>query len=209
MRSELSEPTVYRLCVVLRILEELRSKQIVISSSELSKYTNTTAYTLRKDFSLLSGVASSKSGYDIENLIFCIKSKLDIGIAKYAAIAGLGRIGMAILNYTDSRIKGYDIVAGFDASVNKLETLHTDIPLYPAYDIEDIVRELKIKLAVIAVPADKAQEIALRFIKGGVEGIINFAPVIIKTDVDTVYIKNIDLVTEFNFLSSIVKTKGE
>jgi len=189
---------------MLRILDELQEEKSVISSKELSNYINATPYSIRKDINMLENINASKNGYEIKNLIFQIKDKLKIKVQKRAGIAGLGRIGTAILNYQDSRIKGYDIVAGFDSNLNKLESMHTAISLYPSYDIEDIVKEQSIKIAVIAVPVQNAQEIANRFINGGVEGIINFAPVIIKTGNKKICVRNIDLVTEFNFLTSVI-----
>lgn len=39
-----------------------------------------------------------------------------------------------------------------------------------------LVKERDIRLAMIAVPADRAQEVADRLIAAGVRGILNFAP---------------------------------
>ncbi len=204
MKKELSKAALYRLCGILRILEEFSKDGVVnISSGELGEILDETAYSIRKDISFLDNIISGKKGYVVRNLIEEIKNKLNLNERKKASIVGLGRIGTAILNYSGFEDGGYDIVVGFDSSTNKIETMKTEIELYPSYEIEDVVKMKKIELGIIAVPAQFAQEIANRLINSGVKGIINFAPVIIKAN--GVYIKNIDLITEFNFLSAVIK----
>ncbi len=206
MRSNISEPTIYRLCMTLRLLDDLVKNGVVtVSSSKLGNFLNITPYTLRKDLSLLKGkVVSNKDGYEVKSLIKLIRLALKIKENRLACVVGLGRIGTAILNYNDFNIRGYKIVMGFDSNINKIETIKTDIDVYPSYEIEEMVEEKNVKLGIIAVPAEFAQKIADRLINGGVKGIINFAPVVIKTECKDVKIKNIDIVTELNFLSTLV-----
>ncbi len=191
---------------MLRLLEDLFINQMkVVSSSQLGEFLNVTPYTLRKDLSLLKGkVISNKDGYDIESLIELIRLELKVTGRRLACVVGLGRIGSAILNYNDFSVRGYNIVLGFDSNVNKVETIQTTVEVYPSYEIEDMVRNKNVKLGIITVPASSAQEVANRLINGGVKGIVNFAPVVIKTNRDDVRINNLDIVTELNFLSTVV-----
>jgi redox-sensing transcriptional repressor len=120
---------------------------------------------------------------------------------------GLGRLGSAILAYERFSNSGYSIIAGFDSNINKLETIRTNIELFPAHDITDIVRRKKIDVGVIAVPASAAQESADRLIEGGARGIVNFSPALIQLKRKDVHITNLDIVTEFSILSAFMTLK--
>ena len=66
---------------------------------------------------------------------------------------------------------------------------------------------MEIKLALIAVPALAAQEVADRLVDAGIEGLLNFAPVTI-TLPDHVQTVGVDLAIELEQLSFAVVTHG-
>jgi redox-sensing transcriptional repressor len=67
-------------------------------------------------------------------------------------------------------------------------------------DIPRIVEEEQIKIVVVAVPADGAQDVANRFIRAGVKCILNYAPVKLTTP-DTVQVASVDLSLELQRLA--------
>ncbi|RKY85896.1 redox-sensing transcriptional repressor Rex [candidate division KSB1 bacterium] len=205
MQSNLPKPSVARLCVLYRFLEECQKNGIkTISSSQIANRLGLGSHSIRKDISYLGEMGDSGMGYDVEKLKSCISNKLGLHKERRACVVGLGRLGCSIMNYTGFTASGYRIVAGFDSNINKLETIRTDIDLYPSYEIVEVVKRKQIELAVVAVPAKSAQEVADRLIEGGVRGIVNFAPVIIKPKSPNVFVRNVDVVGEFDLLSALI-----
>ncbi len=107
------------------------------------------------------------------------------------------------MNYQDLPFPCFSIVAGFDSNINKLETIQTTIPVYPTYEIQSVIQRDNIELAVITEPDRNIEKITERLIEGGIKGIINFTPVILSSDLESVYIRNIDIMTEFRYVSAL------
>jgi redox-sensing transcriptional repressor len=63
---------------------------------------------------------------------------------------------------------------------------------YPISELEGVVQREGVTVAIIAVPADSAREIAERLGNAGVRGILNFAPVPLEPSPD-LYVENIDM----------------
>lgn len=203
MKKYIPKPTVIRLCTIFRLLKELAAEGIGnISSSKLGAMLGASSHSVRKDINYLGEVGNIGSGYDTVKLRDHIRSHLRLDKKRNACVVGLGRIGSAILAYDRFGNSGYSIVAGFDSNINKLETIQTGIELFAAYEITDVVKRKEIEIGVIAVPASAAQETAQRLIDGGVKGIVNFSPALIRHDSREVFVTNMDIVREFTILSA-------
>lgn len=205
MKTEIPRPSISRICMVYNLLGELIIQNIeLVSSAEIGRRLGISANSIRKDFSFLPEIGSTGSKYNVRFLREHIGDALNLTQKRNACIIGLGRLGSAILNYKPFKDSGYEIVAGFDSNINVVETTRTEIELYPAYRIPEIVKSKNIELAVIAVPADSAQKTAERLIEGGIRGIVNFAPTYISNDNEDIFITNIDVVKEFRVLSAFM-----
>ncbi len=205
MNREMPKPSLSRICMIYNLLGELENEGIThISSTEIGARLGISAHSIRKDFSFLAETGNAGSRYDVSKLRTQIGHELKINRKRKACIAGLGRLGTAILNYDMFSHNGYEITAGFDSNINIIETLKTNVKLYPAYQIPDIIKNEQIELAVIAVPADAAQLTAERLAAGGIKGIVNFSPVVINLTDDSILISNIDVVKEFQVLSAFI-----
>jgi redox-sensing transcriptional repressor len=207
-RFKVPPPSLARLLSVFRLLEQLEREGLKsISSSELGKILGFKPDSIRKDVSYLGEVGNFGGGYEVGRLKAHICANLGLDVKRKACVVGLGRLGSAILNYDDLRENGYSIIAGFDSSINKLETITTSVELFPAHEISDVVRKKGIEIGLIAVPARAAQETAKKLIDGGIRGIINFSPAVIKAQ-DTVMVRNIDLVGECMILSTTLLSES-
>lgn len=205
MDMNISKPALIRLCNLYSLLEELSlSGKETISSAELAKMFGSSAHTIRKDINFLGEIGNSGAGYKIKKLYAHIDNELRLNKSRTACIVGLGRIGSAILSYERFAESGLTIVAGFDSDINLLDTIQTDVPVFPTYEIPEIVKQKNIELSVLAVPAHAAQDIADRLILAGVKGIVNFSPAILTCNDSRVHIKNMDLINEFNVLSACI-----
>ena len=65
------------------------------------------------------------------------------------------------------------------------------------------VRSLNLQMAVIAVPADSAQEVAAAVVAAGITGILNFAPTKLAVP-EQVHLQNVDLSIEIEYLSYLL-----
>ena len=205
MQTKIPKPSIARLCSLYRFLEECQENDIkAISSSQIAARLGCGSHSIRKDISYLGEIGNLGSGYDVEKLKSHISNKLGLYKERKACVVGLGRLGSSIINCEKFGTSGYRIVAGFDSNINRLETIRTDIDLYPSYEITDVVRRKEIELAVVTVPAYAAQDVADHLVEGGVKGIVNFAPLVIKSGKSDVFVRNIDVLGEFNILSALM-----
>ncbi len=204
---EIPKPAIERLVLLARLLEEQEmAGRSRLSSAELSGLTGIPAHTIRKDVSHLgqSGGISGGSGYPVAVLGRLIRGALGLDRPRTACLVGLGRLGSAILAYSGFSGSGYRLAAGFDSSLNRLEILRTTVPLYPAHRIPEVVLREGVELGIIAVPSAAAQETAERLLRGGVRGIVNFAPTVIRNLPPGVVIRNVSVTGEFDVLSALL-----
>ncbi|MBN1479430.1 redox-sensing transcriptional repressor Rex [candidate division KSB1 bacterium] len=199
------KPAISRLCLVYRILDELiRSGIQTVSSSQIAERLSMNPHNVRKDIGYLGDVGNLGAGYDVEKLKNTIAATFGLNRQRNACVVGLGRLGTAILNYEYFETYGYVIVAGFESNINKIETLRTAVPLFPSYQIADVVRRFEIDLGIIAVPEQSAQKVTDQLIKGGIKGIVNLTPVILKIPHTHVFISNMSIIGDFNYLSALI-----
>jgi redox-sensing transcriptional repressor len=201
---QIPRPTIARLCAICRVLDNLvlqGSKQRV-SSSELGKMLGSGAHNVRKDINYLGGIGTVGSGYDIRHLRDHLRARLGLNRPRNTCVVGLGRLGAAVLNFEGFSESGFAMVAGFDSSINRLETIATAVEVFPAHEIPEIVRRKNIELAILAVPASAVQETADRCIEAGIRGIVNFTPVPIICDRAGVFITHVDVLKECAVLSA-------
>ncbi len=174
---ELSNNSIERLCRIFGYLDILEKKEVdFVSSMELAEAMGIPAHTVRKDISLLDITGHTRKGYPVSSLKKDLGDRLNLNKNRKACIVGLGRLGSALLDYEKFQEDGFEIVAGFDSSVNKLERIRTDIEVFPMSSLREIMISKNIELGIIAVPAENAQGVADRLIEAGVIGMLNFSP---------------------------------
>ena len=123
------------------------------------------------------------------------------------ALIGLGNLGRALLRYRGFTSQGFRISAAFDINPSVVGQAVEGIDVFAMESLAAKVQELRIKLAMIAVPAVAAQEVADQAVNAGIQGVLNFAPVTISLP-ETVQSVGIDLAIELEQLSFAVVTHG-
>ena len=167
---KLSDNSLERICRVFGYLDFLSRKGIAfVSSLELAEGIGATAYTIRKDLSLLGVTGYTRRGYPVEALKSQLGERLNLTQKHKACVVGLGRLGSALLDYEFAE-EGFEIVAGFDSSINKIERIRTNIDLFSIERLAGVVKEKKIDLGIIVVPAKAAQAVADKLIAAGIKG---------------------------------------
>jgi redox-sensing transcriptional repressor len=196
-------PTLQRLCTLFQILRTLKGQaQTYTSSQELASHCGTTAFSIRKDFATLGITGNSGQGYEIEKLMNLIGDSLGLLKRKKVCIVGLGKLGSALLEHPGFNNDEFEVVAGFDSNINKIETTKSAIPLFPFFQLSAVVSRLGIEYSLLAVPAQAAQDVTDKLVESGVKGIINFAPVMIKSVNKQFVIRNVDMTSELRILTA-------
>jgi redox-sensing transcriptional repressor len=115
-------------------------------------------------------------------------------------VVGAGRIGGALIGYPDLRRQGFDIRAVFDRDPEKVGRTWSGLVVHELSALERILQSEPIDIAILAVPAAAAQEMAGRVVRAGVRAILNFAPVKLALPPE-VAVKNVDMAVELEGLS--------
>ncbi|MDR1655406.1 MAG: CoA-binding protein [Treponema sp.] len=210
------EPARVRLLHLMRIMEKFAQP---LSSSRIEELTGWPSHTVRKDVSYLNGDGEGEtggahghfggnSGYEPRLLVPAIRSALGLDTERKFCVVGLGRLGSAFLN---EEISGslepefslggeFELAAGFDKNVNRVEILKSTVPLYPAYKIGEVVGRFGIEIAILCVPAAEVQASAEKLAAAGIRGILNFAPVPLRLPPEIV-VRNVFVLDELRELA--------
>jgi len=205
---KVSDPTVSRLSLYLRILTELQEQgQSTVSSEELARRGGTTAAQVRKDLSFFGTFGKRGLGYGVPDLLAKLRSILGLERRWRVALVGLGKIGSALLGYQDFRRQGFHVEAVFDADPAKIGRRWDGLEVRSAAEMEDVLREQEIDIVIVAVPAEAAQEVVDRAVRAGVRGILNFAPTKLHVP-PHVALRSVNMTVELEGLSYALSNGG-
>lgn len=199
------EATVARLPIYLRVLRSMGDAGVTtVSSEHLSEACGVSSAKLRKDLSFLGSYGTRGVGYDVEYLTFNISRELGDANPWGVVIVGVGNLGHALVSYRGFASRGFCVVGLLDASPDVIgERFVMDqsvLVVRPMVDLEELVRDTKAHIGVIATPAQAAQGVADRLTAAGVRSILNFAPVVLNVAAD-VEVRKVDLAVELQILA--------
>ena len=202
-REKISELTTNRLSIYLRCLNELTAAGIkTVSSQELAEQFNLNSAQIRKDLGYFGEFGVRGIGYFVGDLRQHLTKILGLDQPHRVGIVGAGRLGTALANYDGLAKSSFAVVALFDNDKKKIgQTIgHSLIPVYDVKRIDRLVRDEKIDIAVIAVPARAAQRVLNQIMAAGVKAVLNFAPAPLVARLG-VKVKTVDLTTSLESLS--------
>ena len=132
-------------------------------------------------------------GYDITTLKEHLIHTLGMDQQRVVVIAGAGNLGVALANYKGFNSGSFRIAALLDSDPRKFgKKIRNGIPIEPFERLDEIVKDRRVEIAIIAVPAESAQEVFDRFADAGVCAILNFAPIQVRAR-EGVKLRNVDL----------------
>lgn len=170
-------PAVRRLSLYLRQLEDFKRKdRRTISSKQLGESLGLTDAQVRKDLAYFGQFGHPGIGYSVDELITQVRRILGTDKTWNVLLAGAGNLGRALLAYRGFEKKGFRLMAVFDADPLKIGKKLGSFVIQPLSELAATIQRLNIRLGIIAVPADNAQEVADRLVGAGIRGILNFAP---------------------------------
>lgn len=198
---------VARLSLYLRELQRLEAAgQQTISSSQLGTLLGFSDAQVRKDLGFFGQFGYPGVGYRCEELIRAMRDILGTNQVWPVAMVGVGNLGEALLGYRGFGRQNFKIVAAFDCDPSKIGRTIDGILVRSTGELADVVVREHVRLGMIVVPGERAQEVADRLVAAGVEGIVNFAPVTLTLPPQVQQV-SVDLAIELEQLSFAVTSK--
>ena len=139
-------------------------------------------------------------GFAISRLIVDIEKFLGYDNLSDAIIVGAGGLGRAFLGYEGFKSNGLSIVAAFDISPKLIGTTVAGKEILPLSQMENFVKDNKIRIGIITVPKAAAQEVLNKMVGAGIKAIWNFAPAPLRVPKDIV-LKTEDLAASLAMLA--------
>jgi redox-sensing transcriptional repressor len=192
MPASIPDIVISRLPIYLRALERLSQEGFEVTSShELGRRLGISSAQIRKDLSHFGGFGKQGTGYKIVYLREQLRQVLKVEREWEVALVGAGDLGSAVARYRGFNERGFHIAHVFDSAPEKVGKRIGQFTIEPVEKLRDIVSAQNIRIAMIAVPAEHAQQVANILIEAGVRAILNYAPINLSVP-DDVHVQYID-----------------
>lgn len=197
--------TVERLSEYRRtLLDCLKEKKNFIFSHDLAARLHITAVQVRRDLMLIGYSSVLRKGYDVRELIDTIGKIIDSEESINVAIIGIGNLGRAVAGYFKGKRSKLNLVASFDNDPQKVNKVISGVKCYSYNEIERILKELNIEIAILTVPPDFARDIVEDLVRYWIKGILNFTTISLNVPSD-VYLEEYDMITSMEKVAYFVK----
>lgn len=195
------EATIIRLSVYSRFLSQVDRRGIVtVSSGEIAEGVGVSPAQVRKDLAYFGEFGTRGVGYNVRDLHGHIMKILGLNQTWPVIIVGAGNLGTALCMYGGFRQRGFQVVAIFDNDPEKIGYRLNGIEVYGLESLREVVEREKVRIGIIAVPAEAAQDVAERLVEAGVTALLNFAPRVLNLP-DSVELRNVDLSVNLEILT--------
>lgn len=204
---KIPEPTIRRLPWYLSNSKLLQKKgEKFVSSTQLAKETGIDSSQIAKDLSYINVSGRTRVGYEIDSLIAVLEDFLGFVDMHKAFLFGAGSLGAALLDDSGLSHFGLEIVAAFDVNQYIIGQTINSIPVYHTNDFPEKMQKYDVKIGILTVPIELAQEVTNIMIDGGIKAIWNFTPFRIRVP-DYIVVQNTSLYAHlalmFNRLNEI------
>ena len=202
--NSLPLPTIRRYPLYLRTIHQLMAEgELFISSYALAARLGLDTVLTRKDLAMAGVPGRPRRGYPAKELSEAINRALGWDSATDAALIGVGSLGSALLGYSGFEEQNLSVAVAFDADKRLQMTSIHGVKVHPMEDLKRLVRQLKIKLAILAVPNAAAQDCADELVDAKIKGILNFTAVQLSVP-KGVIVQNVDLAQPLAVLSHAI-----
>ena len=131
---------------------------------------------IRKDLSYFGRFGKQGRGYSVESLEKRLRSILGLDRAWNTMVIGMGRLGRAVVSYPGFAPEGFNIVAAFDVDDSIVGETISGLDVQSISDLAKTVKEKDIKIGIVTVPIERAQEVIDTLVDAGIKSILNYAP---------------------------------
>ena len=202
-----SKQTLLRLPLYLNYIKQLGDNRPEhISATTIAEALRLNHVVVRKDLASVSSAGKPKIGYVTADLVKRLEDFLGYNDVDDAIIVGAGKLGRALLAYNGFQACGMNIVAAFDIDETLYEEDYFGKRVLPMDKLMDLCERMKVRIGIIAVPAENAQAICNLLVESGILAIWNFAPVHLNVP-DDILVHNENLAASLALLSKQLKEK--
>ena len=197
-----------RLPFYLSYLKEKQAEGIeYISSPQIALNLNLSEEQVRKDLALVSSRSGKpKMGREIKLLIYDLEEYLGYKDTNNAILIGAGHLGRALMAFDGFSTYGLNIVAAFDTDINKVDCIFNGKPIYALSELEKQCEVLNVRIGIITVPQEYAQQVCDRLVNAGIKAIWNFASKVIDVP-EGVIVQTENMASSLAVLSNRLKKK--
>lgn len=174
--NKVSKKLLNRLPVYLNHLRSLPDHSEHISATAMAKALGLGHVQVRKDLAKVAHSGRRRTGRSREQLIRDIENYLDFATETGTIVVGTGKLGQALLDYTGFTESGLNVMAGFDICPGAKRS-EGGKPIYSMSRLESFCKCYNVRIGIIAVPGESAQEVCDSLVSCGIRAIWNFAPV--------------------------------
>ena len=172
-----TKSTLSRLPLYYSHIRKLKQEgQTFVSAASVAQSLNLNPVLVRKD---LAGVCSitgkPRTGFEIDTLINDLSEHLGYNKEDEAILVGVGSLGRLILTNKEFSSMGLNIVVGFDKDPNLNGLQIGDKYVLPMEKMASFVKRTGVKIGIITVPAEQAQNVCDQMVSSGILAIWNFA----------------------------------
>jgi len=200
--ESISELTINRLSIYLRCLQELEKEDIsTISSQELADRFHLNSAQIRKDLAYFGEFGIRGVGYNAAQLREHLVNILGLAEERRVVVVGAGNLGTALSHFSGFNTGGFKIVSVCDCDPQKVgKRIPGGLVVEDVSRLPQLVKERRVHIGVITVPAAAAQPVFDDLVAAGVQAVLNFAPAQLKGHPE-VKLKNVDLKINLELLS--------
>lgn len=186
MVDNIPDIVIGRLPVYLRELTRLSEEEgkNTTSSHELGQRLGISSAQIRKDLSHFGEFGKQGTGYHIKYLIDQLQEILHLAREWKVILVGAGYLGHALAHYRGFQDRGFRIAWIFDNDPAKVGKEMNSLIVQDVSELEDTIARHQVKVAIIAVSAEAAQEITDRLVAAGIHAILSYAPIHLKVPPD-------------------------
>lgn len=183
--NKVSKKLLKRLPVYLNHLKSLPENSANVSATSIAKALGLGDVQVRKDLAKISHMGRRRTGRSREQLIQDIENYLDFATQTGTIVVGAGKLGQALLDYSGFEDTGLSLMAGFDTEPSGKQS-DAGKPIYSVSRLETFCKCYDVRIAILAVPEEQAQQMCDRLVACGVKAIWNFAPVHLNVPEDVI-----------------------
>ena len=200
-KKKLPLPTIRRYPLYLRAVKaRIAGGELTVSSAALADELGLDPVLARKDLAMSGVTGRPRRGYPAKELCVAMNRALGWDNATDAAIVGAGMLGRALLGYSGFEEQNLSIAAAFDSDERLVGGTFHGVKVRSMDEMPALVKQLKIKLAILTVPTSAAQHCADLLVSAGIRGILNFAPIQLSVPKTTI-VQNVDIAQSLAVLS--------
>lgn len=208
MKNEISIPTLKRLPSYYNIVcNALGAGEKYISSASIARVLDVDDTQVRKDIAAIGYAGKPKVGFDLIKFKVHLEEYLEFDKKRKSILIGAGNLGIALSRYQGFAKYGLSVVAIFDNDPLKIGLKIADKEVLSLEKLKETIVENNIKIAILTIPSNKAQETTDMLISLGIKAIWNFSPIALDVPSD-VFVQNQDLGASFTTFVNIASIKN-